>query len=500
MKLSVNSILFFKQMVFDKTMTLEDWFNIVDELNLYGTEIQHNCMESYEPGYVRQIQEALQQHGLAVSQYIGAPDFTNPDPEYRAAQVRKLKADIAVAAQLKASCVRVTAGQEHPDVSRAEGVGYVVEALRECLAFADEHGVVLAYENHYKDYFWKRPDFSQQHDVYLEILNALKDTSLKVNFDFANPIMIGQDPVPLLREVVDRVVHVHCTDRATHYEYTHAAAGEGLVDYPTLFEILQDAGYEGWMSIEYNGRNGVDGLRRAIDYVRSTWHQVRRKRMKPVVQVSLDVETTAEALDLAEKAVRAGVDWIEAGTPLILGEGLHAIRALRARFPHKPIIADLKTMDGGYLEAEMMAKAGADMVVVMGVAHPATIKAVARAARDYNIKVMGDVLAAPDKIACAKAMEALGVDYIIVHTGYDERRMVRGASPLDDLASVVDAVNVPVQAVGGLSIEQAIECPRYGAPLVVIGAPLAIEADSFAATGDVEGILHEVVRRVKGAG
>ncbi|MCZ7583631.1 MAG: orotidine 5'-phosphate decarboxylase [Deltaproteobacteria bacterium] len=222
--------------------------------------------------------------------------------------------------------------------------------------------------------------------------------------------------------------------------------------------------------------------------------------MKPVVQVSLDVETTAEALDLAEKAVRAGVDWIEAGTPLILGEGLHAIRALRARFPDKPIIADLKTMDGGYLEAEMMAKAGADMVVVMGVAHPATIKAVARAARDYNIKVMGDVLAAPDKIACAKAMEALGVDYIIVHTGYDERRMVRGASPLDDLASIVDAVNVPVQAVGGLSIEQAIECPRYGAPLVVIGAPLAIEADSFAATGDVEGVLRDVVRCVKGAG
>jgi 3-hexulose-6-phosphate synthase len=500
MKISINSILFFKQMVFEKTMTLEDWFKLVEDFNLVATEIQHNCVESYDPGYVQQIKQALDRHGLAVSQYIGAPDFTNPDPEYRAAQVRKLKSDIQVASQLGASCVRVTAGQEYPNVSRSEGVGYVVEAFHECLAFAEDHGIWLAYENHYKDYFWKRPDFSQQPDVFLEILNAMKDTPLKVNFDFANPIMIGQDPVPVLREVVDRVVHVHCTDRARFNEYTHAAAGEGLVDYPTLFEILQDAGYDGWLSIEYNGLEGTDGLQRAVDYVRRTWHQVRRKQAKPVVQVSLDVETTAQALDLADKSVRAGVDWIEAGTPLILGEGLHAIQALRKRFPDKPIVADLKTMDGGYLEAEMMAKAGATMVVVMGVAHPATIRAVVRAARDYKLKVMGDILAAPDKVACARMLEKLGVDYIIVHTGYDERRMVRGASPFDDLAVIVEATNVPIQAVGGLSIEQAVECPKRGAPLVVIGAPLAIEADSFAATGDVEGVLRDVVCQVKDGG
>jgi 3-hexulose-6-phosphate synthase len=221
--------------------------------------------------------------------------------------------------------------------------------------------------------------------------------------------------------------------------------------------------------------------------------------MEPIVQVSLDVETVEHALELAEVAVRAGVDWLEAGTPLILGEGLHAVRALKERFPDKPLVADLKTMDGGYLEAEMMARAGADMVVVMGVAHPATIRAVVRAARDYGIEVMGDVLAAPDKVACARMMEEIGVDYIIVHTGFDERREVVGASPLDDLGAVVEAVSVPVQAVGGLSIEQAIEMPGRGAPLVVIGAPLAIDSDSFqAASGDVEAVLREIVQRVKG--
>lgn len=220
--------------------------------------------------------------------------------------------------------------------------------------------------------------------------------------------------------------------------------------------------------------------------------------MEPIVQVSLDVETLEEAYQLADVAVRAGVDWLEAGTPLLLGEGLHAVKGLKMRFPDKPLVADLKTMDGGYLEAEMMAKAGADIVVVMGVAHPATVRAVVRAARHYHIKVMGDILAAPDKVACAKMLEANGVDYIIVHTGFDERHEIVGLSPLDHLDSIVEAVNIPVQAVGGLSLKQAIEMPKRGAPLVVIGAPLAIDDASFHSAGsNVEDILREIVQQVK---
>jgi 3-hexulose-6-phosphate synthase/6-phospho-3-hexuloisomerase len=219
--------------------------------------------------------------------------------------------------------------------------------------------------------------------------------------------------------------------------------------------------------------------------------------MEPRVQVSLDVTSIDEALELAHQAMEAGVDWLEAGTPLILAEGLHGVRALRREFPEAPIVADLKTMDGGYLEAEMMARAGASMVVVMGRAHPATIKAVVRAAKDCNLKVMGDNLAAPDKAACAKLMEDLGVDYVVHHTGYDERREAP-ASPLDELDRVVRAVSVPVQAVGGLTIEQAVSLPKRGAPLVVLGAPLVIDADAFqAADRDVVAVLREIVHRIK---
>src|SRR5918998_1192434 len=222
--------------------------------------------------------------------------------------------------------------------------------------------------------------------------------------------------------------------------------------------------------------------------------------MEPIVQVSLDLTTIADAMPVAETAARAGVDWLEAGTPLILGEGLHAVRALRKAFPRHPIIADLKTMDAGYLEAEMMFKAGATHVVVMGVAHRATIANAVRAAKDYGGKVMGDVMVHPDKPACARMMQDLGVDYVIVHTGLDERNDEKGKSPLDDLSSVVEAVTIPVQAVGGLTLEQAVQCPKMGAPLVVIGAPLVVNNEEFKPSSTdtrLYDLLREIVTQVK---
>ncbi len=228
--------------------------------------------------------------------------------------------------------------------------------------------------------------------------------------------------------------------------------------------------------------------------------------MKPIVQISLDLISIPEALDTAEMALAAGVDWLEAGTPLIIAEGMNGVRALRERFPKAPIVADLKTMDGGYLEAELMSKAGATHVVVMARAHEETIRCVVKAGRDLGVAVMGDNLGCPDMVGAAKWLEDLGCDYVIHHIGYDERRGIaargqRMPSPLDQLREVVAAVSVPVQAVGGLSLEQAINTPEYGAPLVVLGATLTIDADSFrTAGGDLQSSLRMICERVHGYG
>ena len=224
---------------------------------------------------------------------------------------------------------------------------------------------------------------------------------------------------------------------------------------------------------------------------------------RPKVQVSLDLTNLDEALATARIAVRAGVDWLEAGTPLILAEGLHAVKALRKEFPDHPVVADLKTMDAGFLEAEMMFKAGAAFVVVMAVAHERTVREAVRAGKQYGGLVMADVMLHADKPGIAKKCETWGVDAIIVHTGYDERHHAPGLSPLDDLAAVRAVVKIPLQAVGGLSIEQAAGMPGRGAPLVVIGAPLAIadaELKPGADEAKLEAVIREFVTRVKAGG
>jgi 3-hexulose-6-phosphate synthase/6-phospho-3-hexuloisomerase len=228
--------------------------------------------------------------------------------------------------------------------------------------------------------------------------------------------------------------------------------------------------------------------------------------MQTTVQLSLDLIELNEALRTAETALRAGVDWLEVGTPLIIAEGTRGVRELRERYPRVPIVADLKIMDGGWLEAELMARAGASMVVVMGQAHTETIELVVKAGRDFGIKVMGDNMAMPDPVKGAKRLEELGCDYVIHHIGYDMRTLRRGRglsapTPLERLREIVEAVSIPVQAVGGLTIEQATDTPSYGAPLVVIGAPLAIDAGAFrTAEGDLEGTLRLICEKVHAYG
>jgi 3-hexulose-6-phosphate synthase/6-phospho-3-hexuloisomerase len=142
----------------------------------------------------------------------------------------------------------------------------------------------------------------------------------------------------------------------------------------------------------------------------------------------------------------------------------------------------------------------------MGQAHEETIELVVKAGRDFGAEVMGDNMAMPDPVTGAKKLEDLGCDYVIHHIGFDMRTLRRSRgqhadTPLDRLGEVVAAVSVPVQAVGGLSLEQAADTPRYGAPLVVVGAPLAIDPNAFrTAQGDIEAMLRLICEKVHAFG
>lgn len=268
---SAIPMIYFRQLVLERTMELSEWFPIAADLGLDGTEIHDQSLRSRDPRYLDEVARQVRDNGLRVSQLIGAADFTNPEPEIREREIENTCRNVDAAALLGATCVRITAGQEHPGLSVDQGVRLAVDGIGRALEYAEGRGVFLAYEDHYKDYFWERPDFSRRAEIFLRILDGLRDTPIRVNFDCSNPVVQNEDPIPLLRQVRDSVVHVHCSDRAEHGKYPHAVTGEGVVDFPVLFGLLAEIGYDGWLSVEYGGDEGLDGLRRSIANVRRLW-------------------------------------------------------------------------------------------------------------------------------------------------------------------------------------------------------------------------------------
>ncbi len=195
----------------------------------------------------------------------------------------------------------------------------------------------------------------------------------------------------------------------------------------------------------------------------------------PVLQIALDEVNLDRALQYAKEAVAGGAEWLEAGTPLIKAEGLEAVRALKKAFPDKTVIADMKTMDTGAFEVEIAAKAGADVVGILGAASDETFEEAVKAARKYGAKVYMDLISIPDKVARAKDAERLGCDYVCLHMGIDDQMV--GASPVDVLKSVAEAVSIPVMVAGGLTTETVGECVNHGASVLIVGGALTKAED-----------------------
>lgn len=189
------------------------------------------------------------------------------------------------------------------------------------------------------------------------------------------------------------------------------------------------------------------------------------------LQVALDLMQLSRTVPIAHEAVDGGADWIEAGTPLIKSEGAEAVRVLRKEFPGRTIIADTKTMDTGSFEVEIMAKAGANIVTVLGLADDATIEEAVMAGRKYGAEIMVDMINVPDKVARSKRVEELGVAYICLHMGIDSQ--MRGEEPpIDILRRIVSEVSIPVAVAGGITAENAGGYVEAGASDVIVGGAI----------------------------
>src|SRR3954452_318381 len=271
-----------------RTMSVFDWIDLARSLDADGLEMYEGFFTSLDASYLDRVGGAIRDAGFAMPMLCCSPDFTNPDPDARRRAIDREAELIRVARRLGGprTVCRVLSGQRYPDVPRERGLEWVMRCIEAVLPVARENDIVLGLENHYKDSFWKYPEFAQKQDVFLALVNAIPDrTHFGVQYDPSNAIVAGDDPIDLLRLVADRVVTMHASDRyladgATLDELRqtdgtlgyspnlrHGVTGKGLNDYDAIFGILAGHGYRGWVSIE-DGMNGMDEMAESLAFLR----------------------------------------------------------------------------------------------------------------------------------------------------------------------------------------------------------------------------------------
>ena len=262
-----------------------------NELDVEGLEMYDRFFTSLNRDYLLQVREAVNGAGFTIPMLICSPDFTHPDPEERRRAVEYQRQMIEVAALLGGDGVvcRTLSGQQRPEVSREDGVKWVVDSINQVIPTARKLGVVLGMENHYKDSQWTRPEFALKQEVFLEIIQAIDERHhFGVQYDPSNAIVAGDDPIVLLEKVKDRVVSMHASDRHLkegvtmeqfrrheqsdqrigYSEYlSHGVIGKGLNDYDKIFAILSNSGFNGWVSIE-DGVNGLNEIKESINFLK----------------------------------------------------------------------------------------------------------------------------------------------------------------------------------------------------------------------------------------
>ena len=271
MRLSCIPATYFMNLV-EGRMRIEAWIDFAASLELDGLDFGQAWFRDRRPATIAVLRRRIEDRGMQACMLTCAPDFTHPDPAGREETIEEMRRMIELATQLGAPLIRVTAGQAHPSVSRVDGVACVRAGISRLLPEAKAAGVTLAYENHTKASVWQYRDFSEDSAVFLEIVRATEGTALGVNFDTANPLVHGEDPLPLLKQVAHRVVSLHANDTRTRGQFDFCVVGRGLVPYTELFVFLKRTiGFDGWISVEEYSQTGEQGFREAVRFVREAW-------------------------------------------------------------------------------------------------------------------------------------------------------------------------------------------------------------------------------------
>lgn len=265
------------------TMTVPEWIDIASTLGVDGLEFYAGFMQT-NPEWVADIKQRLNHYGLAMPMLCCSPDFTSDDI---AGEVKREIEWIKLTAQFSGKYCRVLSGQRRPDLTTEQGLDRVSHAIKQCLQAAEDYDVTLILENHYKDNYWTFPEWAQSSERIAALMARIDHPRFMINYDPSNAFLAGEDPLDVLEVVKHRVVTMHASDRTLLYgtiedlrneeddavgyakRLSHGEIGKGLNNYDSIFTILRDAGrIPDWISIE-DGMNGIDELKRSVQFVRS---------------------------------------------------------------------------------------------------------------------------------------------------------------------------------------------------------------------------------------
>lgn len=284
-KLAVFPKAFMNALCKDGTMTVSEWISLACDLHVDGLEWYAGFLEMADKTKWSEFRKQVEQHGKQIPMLCCSPDFTHPDALFRNKEIEKQKRWLEMTSALGGSFCRVLSGQRRPELSLTEGVNLAAECINACLPYAQDLGITLILENHYKDDFWEYPEFAQKMDVFCELVDQIDHPNFGVNFDPSNAFLAGEEPLELLYRISNRVVTMHASDRylisgtiadlrkeengtmGYAKRLRHGEIGKGLNDYDAIFKELRRVGFNGWISIE-DGVDGMDQLERSVAFLR----------------------------------------------------------------------------------------------------------------------------------------------------------------------------------------------------------------------------------------
>ncbi|WNS78011.1 3-hexulose-6-phosphate synthase [Domibacillus sp. DTU_2020_1001157_1_SI_ALB_TIR_016] len=209
------------------------------------------------------------------------------------------------------------------------------------------------------------------------------------------------------------------------------------------------------------------------------------------LQLALDLVNIPQAIELI-KEVQEHVDVVEIGTPVVINEGLRAVKEVKDAFPNLTVLADLKIMDAAGYEVSQAAASGADIVTILGAAEDASIKGAVEEAKKQGKQILVDMIAVKDKQARVRELDEMGVDYICVHTGYDLQAV--GQNSFEDLRTIKSVVkNAKTAIAGGIKMDTLSEVIAAQPDLIIVGGGITSQEDKKSAAAQMQNMIKEAV-------